>query len=173
MNLTPEMLRSEEFKNVLWHWWQSLEDDRGQRAELRRCRSPEEVYVSAAYRDHLVRRLEEFARQEKIALDENDLLRLALPVGVLARARVLESGTHFAALFARRGKGSPAMRDVRFRQVLALADGSFDALFTMLTRLVRLMDNAASLPGLLECGLFWNDATRVRWAKEYYPNRAE
>lgn len=173
MNLTPEMLRSEEFKNVLWHWWQSLEDDRGQRAELCRCRSPEEVYVSAAYRDHLVRRLEEFARQEKIALDENDLLRLALPVGVLARARVLESGTHFAALFARRGKGSPAMRDVRFRQVLALADGSFDALFTMLTRLVRLMDNAASLPGLLECGLFWNDATRVRWAKEYYPNRAE
>lgn len=168
MNLTPEMLRSEKFKSEVWQWWQSLEEDRGQRAELRRCRSPEEVYVSAAYRDHLARRM-----GESFALDENDLLHLALPVGVLARARVLESGAHFAALFARRGKGSPAMRDVRFRQVLALPDDRFDDLFTMLTRLVRLMDNAASLPGLLECGLFWNDAARVRWAREYYPNRAE
>lgn len=168
MNLTPEMLRSEEFKNVLWHWWQSLEDDRGQRAELRRCRSRAGVYISPAYRDHLARRL-----GENFDLDEIDLLHLALPVGVLARARVLEHDTHFAALFAKRGKGSPTMRDERFRRLMVIRDDRADELFTMLTRLVRLMDGAVCLPGLLECGLFWNDAARVRWAREYYPNRAE
>lgn len=167
MSLT-EVLKSEAFKGEVWRWWQSLEDDRGQRAELRRCCSPEEVYASSAYWDNLARRL-----GEPFALDEIDLLHLALPVGVLARARVLESGTHFAALFAQRGQGSPAMRDVRFRQLLAIPDDRPDDLFTMLLRFVRLMDNAASLPGLLECGLFWNDTTRICWAKEYYPNRAE
>ena len=167
MNLTAKMLGSEEFKREMRRWWRSLEKDRGQRAELRRCRSREEVYVSAAYRDHLAQWV-----GESFALDENDLLHLALPVGVLARARVLESGDiHFAALFAKRGQGSPAMRDVRFRRLLAIPDDRPDELFTMLTRFVRLMDNVASLPGLLECGLRWDDQARILWAREYYSNR--
>ena len=185
MKVTAEMLKSEvyrKFKGDVRRWWQSLEDDRGQRAELRRCRTPTQVYVAPAYRDHFARILTETpfwldGNEQEQAQEAKDmewmLERLALPIGVLARARVLEHETHFAALFAQRGKGSPAMRDVRFRQLLAIPDGGFDALFTMLLRLVRLMDNVASLPGLLECGLFWNDTTRIRWAKEYYPNRVE
>ena len=167
MNLTAKMLGSEEFKGVVRRWWQSLEKDRGQRAELCRCRSRADVYCSPSYRDHLARRL-----GEPFALDENDLLHLALPVGVLARARVLESGDiHFAALFAKRGKGSPAMRDERFRRLMVIRDDRPDELFTMLTRFVRLMDNVASLPGLLECGLRWDDQARILWAREYYSNR--
>ena len=185
MKLTTEMLKSEayrKFKGDVRRWWQSLEDDRGQRAELRRCRTPTEVYVAPAYRDHFARILAGTpfwldGNEREQAPEAKDmewmLERLALPTGVLARARVLEHETHFAALFAQRGKGSPAMRDARFRQLLAIPDDRPDELFEMLARLVRLTDSAASLPGLLECGLFWNDRARIRWAKEYYPNRAE
>ncbi len=185
MKITAAMLKSEtfrSFKGEVRRWWQSLEDDRGERAELRRCRTPTEVYVAPAYRDHFPRILSENSfwlngEEQKQSLEakslEGMLERLALPVGVLAHVRVLESGTHFAALFAHRGKGSPAMCDVRFRQLLAIPDDHPDELFVMLTRLVRLMDNAASLPGLLECGLFWNNVARIRWAKEYYSNRAK
>lgn len=168
MNLNAELLKSEDFKGMVRHWWQSLADDRGQRAELCRCRNWAEVYISSAYRDHLAAQM-----QASFALDEKDLERLALPAGVLARVRTLESGVHFATLFARHGGGSPAMRDVRFRRLLAIPDGKTDELFTMLVRLVRLMDNAAALSGLLEAGRFWNDQTRIRWAKEYYPHRAQ
>ncbi len=168
MNLTAAVLRSEEFRSTLRRWWQSLQEDRGQRAELCRCRSWAEVYISAAYRDHLAAQV-----QKSFGLDEADLACLALPAGVLAHARLLERGLHFATLFAQRGSGSPAMRDVRFRRLLAIADDKTDELFAMLLRLVRLMDDTAALPGLLEIGRFWNDQARINWAKAYYPNRAQ
>lgn len=168
MNSKAEVLKSEKFKTAVWQWWQTLDKDRGQRAELRRCSSWAEVYISAAYRDHLAAQM-----QASFALDEKDLACLALPAGVLAHARSLEKGLHFAKLFAQRGSGSPAMRDVRFRRLLAIADDKTDELFVMLVRLVWLMDDTAALPGLLEIGRFWNDQSRIRWAKEYYPNRVQ
>ncbi|MCR5220679.1 MAG: type I-E CRISPR-associated protein Cse2/CasB [bacterium] len=159
-----EVFKTKEFGTALYLWWKSLQDNRGQRAELCRCRKPEEVYISAAFRDSWA------DGDRKFSLDEDALEALALPIGVLAHARTLETG-HFAKLFAQRGKGSPAMRDVRFRRLMEIPDDRRDELFTMLVRFVRLMDDAASPQGLLDLSVFWNDLTRVAWAKAYYPNR--
>lgn len=164
------MTLNEAFKdNGFWQaveaWWHSLgSSDRGQRAELRRARSRTEVYVSPAFRNGLVDKL------AKYELAENDLERLALPAGVLANARRL-GASHFGAVFAREGKGSPDMRDVRFRKLLAVGDDEYDELYRMLVRLVRLADGAASLNGLIRDTVYWNDKARLNWAKAYYPNR--
>jgi CRISPR system Cascade subunit CasB len=153
------------FWNAVDEWWHSLgSSDRGQRAELRRARSRTEVYVSPAFRNGLVYKLERFE------LAETDLERLALPAGVLAHGRKLRT-SHFGAVFAGEGKGSPDMRDVRFRKLLAVGDDEYDELYRMLVRLVRLTDGAASLNGLVRDTLRWNDRARLNWAKAYYPNR--
>lgn len=165
-------LSDEKFWKIIAVWWHSLDDDRGQRAELRRAKTPAEVYISPAYRDGIVRNLTQFA------LTESELERLALPIGVLARVRNLTSGSHFAALFGTRGKGSPAMRDVRFRRLLAIAndntdgmDENRDELFRMLVRMVRLTDDTATLNGLIKGGIWWNDVTKREWARQYYTHR--
>lgn len=164
------MTLNEAFKdNGFWKdveaWWLTLgSSDRGQRAELRRARSRTEIYVSPAFRNGLVDKLERFE------LTEADLERLALPAGVLAHAARL-STAHFGAVFAREGKGSPGMRDVRFRKMLAVGDDEYDDLYRMFVRLVRLTDGAASLNGLVRNTVYWNDKARLEWAKAYYPNR--
>ncbi|KAB1442875.1 type I-E CRISPR-associated protein Cse2/CasB [Pseudodesulfovibrio senegalensis] len=154
------------FWKAVESWWHGLDKDRGQRAGLRRAKSRTEVYVSPAYRNGLVEKLARFE------LDEPDLERLALAAGVLAKARHLRKG-HFAAVFAREGKGSPDMRDVRFRKLLAVEDGEYDELYRMLVRFVDMCGGAASLGGLIRHTMYWNDQARMNWAREYYPNRSK
>lgn len=163
MTLT-DALKDDGFWKTVEAWWHSLEKDRGQRAELRRARNRTEAYVSPAYRNGLAEKLAEFK------LSEPDLERLALAAGVLANARTLYKG-HFAAVFAREGKGSPDMRDVRFRKLLAVGDDEYDELYGVLVRFVRMCDGKASLGGLIRDTRHWNDAARMQWATEYYPNR--
>ncbi len=161
-----QALKEDGFRKIVQSWWQSLDSNRGQRAELRRARSRTEVYVSPAYRNGLAEKLASYQ------FDETDLERLALAAGVLANARTLRKG-HFAAVFAREGKGTPVMRDVRFRKLLAIGDNEYDELYRMLVRFVGMCGGAASLGGLIRHTMYWNDEARMNWAREYYPNRTK
>lgn len=159
-----EAVKDGEFWKAVETWWGSLKEDRGQRAELCRARSRTDVFIAPAFRNGLVPRLAKFE------LNEHDLERLALAAGVLANARKLRKG-HFATVFAREGKGSPDMRDVRFRKLLAIGDNEYDELYRMLVRFVRICDDTAALGGLIRNTMNWNDKARMEWAKQYYPNR--
>lgn len=159
-----EALRDDGFLKTVEQWWYSLNTDRCQRANLRRAKSLIDVYSSPAYREGLAQEVARFG------FDESDLERLALSAGVLAHAKELRRG-HFAAVFAREGAGSAGMRDIRFRKLLAIGDDEYEELYRMLVRLVRLTGGVASLGGLVRHTVHWNDAARLEWVQNYYPNR--
>lgn len=148
---------------VLRGWHASLETNRGERAALRRAKSPEEVFLCPAYHRGLVRRL----REAGIDLDHRELILLALPVGVLATAKTLVDSGSFARLMAMH-KGSDQVRDTRFRRLLAVGDQERDELFRMLRRLVCWLDESAHLFTLVRGGCWWNESTRRDWATSYY-----
>ncbi len=149
--------------SVLKRWQKSLEHNRGARAELRRAKSPLDVYVSTAFRRGLVPLL-----GKDFELSEDELQSLALPVGVLAHARTLAKDIPFATLLAMTDKGSESMRDVRFRKLLSVGDDDHTGLYKMLIRLLKLADGKASLDGLVYGSMFWNEKTRYQWAEAYY-----
>lgn len=159
-----EVRDDDAFWKALITWWASLEHDRGQRAALRRAKSPKEVSMEIAFWRGPVAALEKAG----FALDLNHLERLALPLGVLAHATALASGTHCARLLGQLDKGGQSVRDVRFRRLLAVDDADRDGLYTMFIRLTRLLGGKVAPHSLVTAGFAWNDAARREWARQYY-----
>lgn len=153
-----------DFWKALYTWWSSLEHDRGQRATLRRADSPAGILIEPAYWRGPVAAL----KRAGIELDHADTERLALPVGILAHARALAEKHHFARQLALLGKGGQDVRDVRFRRLLAVHDEDRDGLYRMLIRLTRMLDGVVHTRSIVLGGFYWNDATRLNWARQYY-----
>lgn len=160
-----ELRENPKFWDSLNNWWASLEHDRGQRAALRRAETPEEVFIASAFWRGPVAAL----TRGGFTLPENELECLALPIGVLAHAKTLAPGEqHFARLLGQSDKGGEAVRDARFRKLLAVGDEDRTGLFRMLLRLMRMLDDRAELKSLVIAGFDWNDDTRRKWARQYY-----
>ncbi|WP_319764149.1 type I-E CRISPR-associated protein Cse2/CasB [Maridesulfovibrio sp.] len=155
---------SERLRKVLINWHKDLQENRGERARLRREKSPLDVYISEDFRRGIVNIL----YQENFEFNESDLGRLALPLGLISHIKILDDSAHFAMLFAKSDKGSAYMKDVRFRKMLSIAEGDQEALYVMMLRMIKLMGCKAGLKGLLEGGCYWNDYSRRRWAEQYY-----
>ncbi len=155
---------NDEFWNVLRQWWEGLEMDRGARAELRRAKSPAEIYVSRAFHRGLVAQL----RHKGFEFSERLLERLALPAGALAHARKLSAETSFPRQLAAIPKASEEVRDTRFRKLLSVADSDRDELYRMILRLIRMLEGTVDLKSLTTGAVWWNDSTRRYWAEQYY-----
>ena len=111
---------------MIMKWWEDLDKQRGDRAELRRCRSPAEVaFVPAFYR-------------LKVMMPESvDAMQLAAVAGVLSHVEThLEGTARTAELFARpkEGGSTPRVSEPRFRR-LCVPDYGYDELYPMMTRL--------------------------------------
>ena len=163
MNTLPNRVCSEAFQATLREWHAALYENRGERAELRRAKTPAEVCISRAYHRGIVARW----RARGITLSPEALRALALPVGVLAHAKALR-GEHFAALFATHKGGSQEAKDARFIKLLHVPDDDPDLLYRSLLRLVRLMEYTAEPLFLVLGATCWNETTRLDWAMHYY-----
>lgn len=160
-----ELRENPKFWDSLNNWWTSLGSDRGQRAALRRAQAPGEVFIASAFWRGPVAAL----ARDGFTLPEDELECLALPIGVLAHAKALAPREqHFARLLGQSDKGGEAVRDARFRKLLAVGDEDRTGLFLMLRRLVRTLDDRAALKSLVIAGFDWNDTTRRDWARQYY-----
>lgn len=139
-------------------WWEGLEKDRGERAELRRCHTLAEVAFSPAY--HRLRQVvERFGRA--------DYEGLALVAGLAARVKAsTDAGSIAEQMATGKPDGSARVSGLRFRRLLKVKDR--DELFTAMTRIIALLDNAANLQSLAQSIYWWNDGTRKRWAFDYY-----
>ena len=145
---------------MIMKWWEDLDKQRGDRAELRRCRSPAEVaFVPAFYR-------------LKVMMPKSvDAMQLAAVAGVLSHVKAHLDGTvETAELFARpkEGGSTPRVSEPRFRRLLRVPDYSYDELYPMMTRLLRQIDRKAHLPSLIDGIYWWNQITKRRWAESYY-----
>jgi CRISPR system Cascade subunit CasB len=113
----------DESSKLLISWWEALERDRGERANLRRAAAPSGVVFSGA----------SIAQQ-------------------MATAKSPGAGARVSGL--------------RFRRLLAVSDR--EVLYTLLIRVVRLLDGRVNLASLANAAFWWNERTKRDWAYDYY-----
>jgi CRISPR system Cascade subunit CasB len=146
----------------VWRWWRSLlDEDRGGRAELRRCGNVGEVAFSAAYH-RLLQRLGS-------RLPEGDARRVAVAAAVLAHVEAEPQSPASLARQMARPKADadrPAVSDARFRHLIRNEDP--DEMLRELVRAIRQLDRMASVDALFRDLVRWDERTRTRWARDYY-----
>ena len=142
---------------VLDAWWRALDDNRGDRAELRRCGTLAEVVFTPSYH-----RLRQTVCRYGAVHDEG----LALVAGLAAKVKSNALDNTVAEQMAT-GKGDAArVSGLRFRRLLKVKGQ--EELFTAFGRVIALLGGAVNLQSLAQSAYFWNDRTRKQWAFDYY-----
>lgn len=149
---------AEKLDSIVRRWWTTLDERRGDRADLRRARTPSAVAFLPAYH-RLVREL----RWAGIRIGGE---KAAVIAGVLAHIERDEPSRSFAKQAASEHNGKARLSGLRFRRLLAVDD--LGELQTSLVRTIRLLDRAASVGNLADSIRWWNDRTKKRWASDYY-----
>lgn len=162
--MNESILKNQQFWKILHAWWKELENNRGDRAQLRRARTPEDVFITPAYQRGLVAEL----KRKKVEVTESDRRLLALPAGVLSHVKVWreEEKGHFARQLAPVDQSMENVCDARFRKLMSLDDR--DDLYTMLVRLTRFLKGTVHCRSMVTGAYWWNDTTKHAWAKAYY-----
>lgn len=144
---------------VLTDWWKSLDDNRGDRAALRRCRTPFDVALTPAFH-----RLRQALRESGRVNDE----ALALVAGLASHVKENSATADFASQMAspKSAGGNAAVSGLRFRRLLRIEEKQ--ELFAALVRTIRLVGGAVNLCSLADSAYWWNENTRKRWASAYY-----
>ncbi len=143
---------------VVFEWWKGLVGKRGDRAELRRAHTLNDVIFTTAFQ-----RLWLNLR----GTGWNNADRVALVARVLSHADVHDSRHKFAEQLAAPHLGDkPRYSGLRFRRLLQYRD--IETLFEPMVRALRLVGNQANIFDLANSLYRWNDETRRRWAFEYY-----
>lgn len=143
---------------ALSRWWLALNDNRGDRAELRRCSTLVEVAFTPAYH-----RL----RLDLLKLGTVNADSLAMVAGLAARVKSDLAGNSLAEQMATgKSDGSARVSGLRFRRLLKVKER--EDLFTAMGRVISLLGGAVNLQSLADSVYYWNDRTRKQWAFEYY-----
>lgn len=162
----------EQDQTRLIDWWKSLEESPGERAQLRRCRIPAEVFCQRGFH-RLCNKLPWWAKWDE------DVMALASAAGVLSHVRA-ESLLSFPAQLGREkdNSGKPVMSELRFQQLLACQN--WDEFYVSLRRAVHLAGLTVNIISLADGVFHWagdrkdvsseNPSKRFRfsWADSYY-----
>jgi len=167
VNLTH--LRDPETREKLRKWWESLEDNRGARARLRRAEHPDDVLLTEPFFQFLCQMPADWSEPANLSTS-------AIIAATLAHVR-----QSFASQLASPNKevsDKPCMSEFRFQQLQKSRDP--EEFFMRLLRAVRLADNKVNLFSLADSILHWMKEYRfginrepqkrlaVRWANDYY-----
>lgn len=139
-------------------WWRGFDDNRGDRAELRRCGTLAEVAFTPAY--HRLRQA-----ISRCGAVHDDGLALVAGLAVRVKNNAMDS-TVAEQMATGKADGSARVSGLRFRRLLKVKDQ--DGLFTALGRTIAMLGGAVNLQSLAQSVYFWNDKTRKQWAFDYY-----
>lgn len=167
------VLRSDEDSKNLLAWWHGLDENRGERAVLRRAETAEDVLLTAAFTSFL-QFMPDGWREGRRLFDS------AMVAGLLARVKENDPKTPFAQALAipKKGGSKATMSELRFQQLQKSHDP--DEFFRRLTRAIALLGGRANLISLADGILHWLREHRqsvdrepskrlaVRWATDYY-----
>jgi CRISPR system Cascade subunit CasB len=144
---------------VLLEWWQQLEDNRGDRAALRRAASIDQVLFNPAFH-RLWRSLKGTSWQRTE--------RVALIAALAARVREHRPERSFAAQLGTppRGREKAALSGLRFRRLLQAQ--APDELLKGCSRAIAMCGNSVNLFSLAGSLYWWSDRNRKEWAFDYY-----
>ena len=162
-NISRIFTDGDESSGLLVSWWEALDQDRGERANLRRASGPSEVAFGSSFHKLLGR-----LRAEGYSLGRDRTEALAAVAGLAAHVKSHTSGASVAQQIATPKSAGTSARvsGLRFRRVLAVSDR--DELYPLLLRVVRLLDGRVNLISLANATFWWNDRTKREWAYGYY-----
>jgi CRISPR system Cascade subunit CasB len=168
-----QMLYRDNDQDKLKLWWKGLDDNRGERAVLRRAASADDVLLTPA-----------FARFLKVmpAAWSKDyrLFDSAMVAGLLARVKSHEGKHSFAKSLAmpKKDGSKSVMSELRFQQLQKSRD--VDEFYRRMTRALTMLDGKTDLLSVADGILLWSKERRqsidknpskrlaVCWAKDYY-----
>ena len=170
------MKLTEESKKALFCWWCWLDDNRGDRAVLRRAEKPDDVLLTPAFAHFLQKMPDEWSDNSQIRLTD-----AALVAAVIARVKKQrDEGFAKSLALGKKKESKAAMSELRFQQLQK--SHSPEEFFTRLRRAVDLLDRAVNITSLANDILHWlgehrfgpasrpHERLAVRWASDYYAN---
>lgn len=164
--------------NALQHWYRRLDDNRGDRARLRRAEKPEDILLTDAFFNFLKQMPDGFP--EKLP-DSQRMFVGAAVSGIVAHVKENAMSGSFArqlAISPGGKKQKPPMSELRFQQLQK--SRTADDFYRRLLRAIRLLDGKVNIPSLANDIIHWHNefnfqvdrepAKRlaVRWATEYF-----
>jgi CRISPR system Cascade subunit CasB len=146
---------------VLQQWWTDLQERNGDRAELRRAKTVNDVMLLPVFHRACVRFKPFFNEEEQWEL------RLAAVLGLMAHIR----HTNPEQALARQMAGSPpVVSELRFRRLLQRDRAD---LYVSMIRVLRMLGNQANLHDVANSVYYWGDHVKRDWAFAYFPNTPE
>ncbi|MDH2436472.1 type I-E CRISPR-associated protein Cse2/CasB [Pokkaliibacter sp. MBI-7] len=155
----------------LMRWWQSLDDNRGVRARLRRVDRPDDALLTDSFFQFLSMMPQRWAHP-------SHLYASALVATALAQVRQHNSSQRFAAQLGSGDNDRPVMSELRFKQLIK--SRTPEEFFRRLLRAIRLLNNSVNILSLTEGILHWYEEylqgpdrdpikrLSVKWAQDYY-----
>lgn len=147
-------------------WWKNLEHNKGDRAEIRRCKSLAEMMKKPSFLRFyfgLADILENTLSKEQVAI-------------IAGLASYIEYNKHednedklFAYQIARKkGQESekPKLSELRFRRLLEINDR--EKLYRFLIQSIRLLEKEINLLNLLSIAYYWGEINKQKLAYDYY-----
>ena len=169
---------SEQDGPKLQSWWQYLQDNRGERAQLRRCRHPDDALLTTAFARFLQKMPPYWGvRPGAQGIGISDAATVAC---LLARVKT-DSKLAFAKALAqpqKEGGQKAAMSELRFQQLQK--SRTEEEFFTRICRAIDLLGGKVGLISLADSVLQWlheyrfapaarpQDRLAVKWACDYY-----
>lgn len=145
---------------ALLKWWHGLDDDRGARAELRRCHNLLAVMQTPAFHA---------ARQQLIQAGASEAtassLRLAAVIALLSHLGESSDDSLPRAFSAGDPGDPPPVSPLRFRRILEAQDD--EDFFRALRRVLPLVGKKLSPVRLANDVMHWGDSVRKRWVYDY------
>lgn len=154
-------------------WWVTLDENRGDRARLRRAERPDDILLTEPFFRFLQHMPERWGKPEA-------LLSSAIVAASLSHVKELQDSETFATQLALPKQGGKKARisELRFQQLQKSRDP--EEFFRRLLRAIRLAESKVNILSLSESILHWMNEYRygvnrepqkrlaVRWATEYY-----
>jgi len=140
---------NEEQRGIIKYWWNSLEDERGDRARLRRCSEAIQVMLEPGFY-RLLNALESWETYRIHAL--------AMAAGLISHLKTnsAEKGVRFGHQLGKSKEGSskPRISQLRFSQLQKCRNP--EEFYVHVRRIIQLLDRNANVLSLAEFVLAWD-----------------
>jgi CRISPR system Cascade subunit CasB len=150
------------YDQKLLEWWKELEENKGDRANLRRCATPlETTFLPASYK--LLSKLQTCSSN----WNRDKICAIA---GILSHVRE-DTSEDFAKKLSQKKPGSDQalFSDLRFRKLLQYSNIAEDELFYQnMIRALHILEFKVNICELFNSLYFWGDRVKKDWAHKYY-----
>ncbi len=153
--------------DFILEWLKDLKDNKGDRAELRRCKNLKEIQKSPAYQRCYWQLIKLFSQEQQAP----SRIQMATIIGLAAHVEDSVSeeydGQQRDFFGYQIGSGDkPKLSELRFRRLLKIKDR--EKLYRFLVQVIRLLERKVILLDMLSIAYFWGDSAKTNLAYKYY-----